>query len=94
MLNEYAEFPVLIRADRVELEGTLGVPPEAQGVVLFAHGSGSSRFSPRNNFVAGVLRHRKLATLLIDLLTSREDQNYKARFDIDLLTQRLGSVAT
>jgi len=93
MLSEYAKFDTFIRADGIELEGTLGVPLEAQGIVLFAHGSGSSRFSPRNNFVAGVLRHHRLATLLIDLLTSREDQNYETRFDIELLTQRLAAVA-
>jgi alpha-beta hydrolase superfamily lysophospholipase len=94
MLSESAEFQVLVRTDRVELEGNLGVPLEAQGVVLFAHGSGSSRFSPRNNFVAGVLRHHRLATLLIDLLTSAEDRNYETRFDIDLLTRRLGAVTS
>jgi alpha-beta hydrolase superfamily lysophospholipase len=94
MLGEYAEFDVSVRTDGVELEGTLGVPLGARGIVLFAHGSGSSRFSPRNSFVAGVLRHHQLATLLIDLLTSAEDQNYETRFDIDLLTRRLRAVTT
>jgi putative phosphoribosyl transferase len=71
----------------------LGVPHDVQGTVLFAHGSGSSRFSLRNNFVANVLRQNHLATLLIDLLTPGEDEIYKTRFDIDLLTERLGRVA-
>jgi alpha-beta hydrolase superfamily lysophospholipase len=69
--------------------GSLGIPPGAQGLVLFAHGSGSSRFSPRNAFVAEALRRNGMATLLFDLLTEREDRNYSTRFDIDLLTRRL-----
>jgi putative phosphoribosyl transferase len=93
MLNEYAKFETLVRANGIELEGTLEVPLQAQGIVLFAHGSGSSRFSPRNNFVAEVLRRHNLATLLIDLLTPTEDQHYETRFDIELLTQRLAAVA-
>jgi len=74
---------------RVELEGELILPPSAKGVVLFAHGSGSSRFSPRNTYVAEVLQQRGIATLLFDLLTRAEDQVYETRFDIALLTQRL-----
>jgi pimeloyl-ACP methyl ester carboxylesterase len=73
------------------MEGDLVVPPGAPGVVLFAHGSGSSRFSPRNNFVAAELRRAGLATLLIDLLTPEEDRDYARRFDIPLLTERLGA---
>lgn len=73
----------------ITLEGMLKVPPGAEGIVLFAHGSGSSRFSPRNNFVANVLHEGKLATLLIDLLSPEEDSVYQTRFDIDLLTKRL-----
>ena len=65
------------------------VPAKAQGIVLFAHGSGSSRHSPRNNFVAQVLQSAGMGTLLMDLLTPREDATYETRFDIDLLTQRL-----
>jgi dienelactone hydrolase len=57
--------------------------------VLFAHGSGSGRLSPRNNYVAGVLREHGVATLLFDLLTEAEDRIYENRFDIDLLTRRL-----
>jgi putative phosphoribosyl transferase len=69
------------------------VPPGATGVVLFAHGSGSSRHSPRNKFVAAQLREARLATLLIDLLTPKEDEVYRTRFDIALLTERLGEAA-
>jgi pimeloyl-ACP methyl ester carboxylesterase len=92
MSSKPDEFAVLVRTGNVELEGALVVPAEAHGLVVFAHGSGSSRFSPRNNFVAGVLRGHQIATLLIDLLTAREDRNYETRFDIDLLTRRLGAV--
>ena len=87
------EFLISVKAGSVALEGMLAVPQDAEGVVLFAHGSGSSRFSPRNNFVANVLREHKLATLLIDLLTPTEDLDYEKRFDIELLTQRLAAVA-
>lgn len=71
------------------LEGELVLPPGAQGIVVFAHGSGSSRFSPRNNYVAKFIQDRGLGTLLFDLLTRQEDQSYATRFEIGLLTQRL-----
>lgn len=80
---------VAIPLDEVRLEGELVVPDGASGLVAFAHGSGSSRKSPRNNFVAEVLRERGLGTLLFDLLTEEEDREYENRFDIDLLTGRL-----
>jgi dienelactone hydrolase len=80
---------VHIPAGPVELDGELILPPSAKGVVLFAHGSGSSRFSPRNTYVAEVLQKRGIGTLLFDLLTREEDQTYETRFDITLLTQRL-----
>lgn len=80
---------VHIPADAVWLDGELIIPPSACGVVLFAHGSGSSRFSPRNNYVAEVLQRRGMATLLFDLLTGAEDRDYQTRFDIALLTRRL-----
>ena len=80
---------VHIPADAVELDGELVLPPSTTGVVLFAHGSGSSRFSPRNTFVAEVLQQHGIGTLLFDLLTRAEDQDYATRFDIDLLTRRL-----
>ena len=80
---------VQIPADHISLEGMLELPENPQGIVLFAHGSGSSRLSPRNNFVARILREAGHGTLLIDLLTPDEDVNYENRFDISLLTRRL-----
>lgn len=80
---------VKIPAGSVELSGELVLPPSATSVVLFAHGSGSSRFSPRNTFVAEVLQQQDIGTLLFDLLTRAEDQDNTMRFDIDLLTRRL-----
>jgi len=84
---------VQVSTDSVILEGNLGIPEGAEGIVLFAHGSGSSRFSPRNQFVARVLREGGLATLLIDLLTSEEEKidrrTRHLRFDINLLAGRL-----
>jgi len=81
--------PVHIPCAAHLLEGELVVPRTARGIVLFAHGSGSSRFSPRNRVVAEYLQDAGLATLLFDLLTETEDQLYPNRFDIPLLTQRL-----
>ena len=75
------------------ITGALQVPAHPLGIVLCAHGSGSSRFSPRNNYVAAKLHQYGVATLLIDLLTEEEDQIYETRFDIDLLARRLYSVA-
>jgi pimeloyl-ACP methyl ester carboxylesterase len=75
------------------IEGALTIPDNAKGLVLFAHGSGSSRHSPRNNFVARVLHEKRLGTLLMDLLTPDEDRNYETRFDIKLLTNRLISAS-
>ena len=80
---------VTVPVDDVRLDGELAVPDGASGLVVFAHGSGSSRLSPRNNFVAEVLRARGLGTLLFDLLTEAEDRRRETRFDIDLLTERL-----
>ncbi len=71
------------------LKGQLNVPPAAMGLILFSHGSGSSRHSPRNTYVASVLEENGLATFLFDLLTETEDRRYENRFDIDLLTERL-----
>ena len=86
------ELVVRIPADSVELEGALVIPEGAKAITLFAHGSGSSRHSPRNNYVAGLLRRRGLATLLTDLLTADEDRFDLARFDIERLTRRLTAV--
>lgn len=87
------ERDVLVTAGPVTVGGTLGVPEGAKGIVLFAHGSGSSRFSPRNRYVARVLREAGLATLLIDLLTPEEEEvdlrTAHLRFDIPLLAERL-----
>jgi len=83
---------VSIPVGRLFLPGYLAVPAGAQGIVVFAHGSGSSRRSPRNQYVAGVLRERGLATLLMDLLTPEEaggPGGEAARFDVDMLAQRL-----
>jgi len=71
------------------LEGDLAVPDKAQTIVIFAHGSGSSRLSPRNQFVAKFLQDQGFATLLFDLLTVKEDEDYANRFDIPLLAERL-----
>jgi putative phosphoribosyl transferase len=88
-----AERTVLVTAGPVALDGSLGVPAGARGVVLFAHGSGSSRHSSRNRYVAEVLRQAHLATLLIDLLTAEEEtvdlRTRELRFDIELLAERL-----
>ena len=84
---------VQISADTGFLEGMLELPPNARGVVLFAHGSGSSRLSPRNNFVAEKLREGGVGTLLVDLLMMDEEAVYETRFDIPLLTRRLATVA-
>jgi len=80
---------IRIPADGLQLEGALVLPSGATGVVAFAHGSGSSRFSPRNTFVAGELHKAGVGTLLFDLLTREEDRDYQRRFDIALLTTRL-----
>jgi len=82
-----------IPAGSATIEGMLELPERAVGLVLFAHGSGSSRHSPRNNAVAGVLRAAGVGTLLMDLLTPEEDLDYSRRFDIGLLTQRLLAAA-
>ncbi|WP_412539482.1 dienelactone hydrolase family protein [Longispora sp. K20-0274] len=80
---------ILIGAAGVTLDGELTVPVPAAGVVVFAHGSGSSRHSPRNRYVAGRLAGAGFATLLVDLLTRAEDASPEARFDIPLLAGRL-----
>lgn len=80
---------VRIQLDDVTLPGTLSLPMDAGGLVIFAHGSGSSRLSPRNTFVARVLQNAGIGTLLFDLLTAEEDRRYENRFNIDLITGRL-----
>jgi pimeloyl-ACP methyl ester carboxylesterase len=89
------ERAVRIRAGVATLEGDLWIPADPVALVIFAHGSGSSRFSPRNRHVARLLNKRRLATLLVDLLTAEEEQRdartRELSFDIDLLADRLVS---
>jgi putative phosphoribosyl transferase len=80
---------VTVGSGSVQLEGSLELPAAARGVVAFAHGSGSGRYSPRNRYVAGELNKAGLGTLLLDLLTTDEDRDVERRFDIALLTARL-----
>ena len=90
------ERPVRITAGSVTLEGDLSVPEGAYAAVVFAHGSGSSRHSPRNRYVAHLLNEAKLVTVLVDLMTYEEDaidrQTAHLRFDISLLAERLVGV--
>lgn len=78
-----------IRLSSVSLKGDLIVPENAIGIVVFSHGSGSSRFSPRNKMVAELMQEQNIGTLLFDLLTEEEDRIYENRFNIDLLASRL-----
>ncbi|MGV8906394.1 MAG: dienelactone hydrolase family protein [Acetobacterium sp.] len=87
--NGKVERIVAIPDRQVKMIGSLEIPEGATGLVVFAHGSGSSRHSPRNNYVAKVLRSYGLGTLLLDLLTVAEDSDYEVRFDINLLAQRM-----
>lgn len=87
------QIEVTVQAGNVPLEGTLALPEQTSGIVVFAHGSGSSRFSSRNRFVANFLNQGGLGTLLFDLLTAEEQRvdewTHELRFDIDLLAKRL-----
>ncbi|MBL7745604.1 MAG: dienelactone hydrolase family protein [Chitinophagaceae bacterium] len=83
--NKEVNIPV----GKVKVEGELIIPQKANGIVVFSHGSGSSRLSPRNQMVARYLHEHHFGTLLFDLLTPEEDRHYHNRFDIDLLTKRL-----
>ena len=87
---------VVVHAGKVQLQGNLVIPDSATGIVVFVHGSGSSRFSPRNQHIANVLNEGGLATLLFDLLTADEHeidvQTRELRFDIDLLSERMTAV--
>lgn len=87
-LNSELEIPI----GRISLKGHFSLPEQASGIVLFSHGSGSSRKSPRNNYVAEILQDHHLGTLLFDLLTEEEDRVYENRFNIGLLTRRLIAV--
>lgn len=83
------EHGIRIKEGRITLDGILRLPADPCGVVVFAHGSGSGRLSPRNNFVANHLQQAGLATLLLDLLTEEEADDRRKVFDIDLLADRL-----
>src|SRR5262245_32948855 len=93
LTGRQAEDSVVVVCGGVELEGNLTVPDNAEGIVLFAHGSGSSRSSPRNQFVAEVLNKGGLATLLFDLMSPGEEtidaETAHLRFNIDFLAERL-----
>jgi len=80
---------VAMSSVQIELDGTVGVPPRAESIVLFAHGSGSSRLSPRNAYVARAMREAGIATLLFDLLTQDEAANRANVFDVKFLARRL-----
>lgn len=90
---EGEECSVRVQLGSIQIEGDLRIPEGARGIVLFAHGSGSGRHSPRNRFVAQRLHEAGLATLLIDLLTAEEelldDQTARLRFDIPMLAERV-----
>jgi putative phosphoribosyl transferase len=93
VIDEAIDEEIEIAIGGVRLAGHLTVPADACGLVIFAHGSGSSRLSPRNRFVASVLEEAGFATLLFDLLTRTEEHDRANVFDIDLLARRLGAVA-
>ena len=86
---QIVDQPITVKREGLALDGLLGIPPTAVGLVVFAHGSGSGRFSPRNNFVARHLQQGMVATLLIDLLTPDEADDRRKVFDIDLLADRV-----
>jgi putative phosphoribosyl transferase len=87
------EKNVRITSGKATINGNLEIPPGAKSIIVFAHGSGSSRFSPRNNYIAELMNRTDLATLLIDLLTTEEESideyTRQYRFDVDMLADRL-----
>jgi len=95
-MNDLTDRSVKIRIDGVALDADLRIPPHARGVIIFAHGGGSGRQDPRNRLVATELEHAGFATLIADLLTreeqERDTRSGAFRFDIDLMSSRLGSV--
>jgi putative phosphoribosyl transferase len=86
------ESEIKIPANGVELVGNLNIPARCNALVVFSHGSGSSRFSTRNRHVASILNDSNMATLLTDLLSEKEDSVYENRFNIGLITDRLSAV--
>jgi putative phosphoribosyl transferase len=89
IMDTHEKTTINIPVDEVNLKGDLVLPENAHALVIFAHGSGSSRLSPRNQLVASYLNSIGLGTLLFDLLTFEEDKNYSTRFNIKLLAHRL-----
>ena len=92
MLEVGNDQEVDIKVKDADLKGSLYIPQDTKGLVIFSHGAGSNRLSPRNRYVSEELNKNGFATLLFDLLTEDEDQFYANRFDIELLTQRLTAV--
>lgn len=88
MDNQFKKV-IAIPIGKIELKGELIIPSNSKALVIFSHGSGSSRFSQRNNFVAKELQKQNIGTFLFDLLTKEEDELYANRFNIELLTERL-----
>ena len=86
-LQEHNEISIPV--GKIMLRANLTIPDRAKGIIIFSHGSGSSRLSPRNRQVARFLQEKSFGTLLLDLLTTEEDRQYHNRFDIELLTSRL-----
>ena len=92
MINYQFKREVRITIDHLNIVGDLSIPYNPKGIVVFAHGSGSSRHSSRNKYVAGILEQAGFSTLLFDLLTAAEESDYARHFDIRLLTDRLVAV--
>lgn len=88
-MNTESIFQITVTGDGIALDGILGLPKQPQGIIAFAHGSGSGRLSPRNQFVARVLEAGGFATLLLDLLSPEEADDRRKVFNIDLLADRL-----
>ncbi len=88
-MNTRIHDEVNIQVGKIHLGGELCIPADAKAIIVFSHGSGSSRFSRRNRYVASYLNERNFGTLLLDLLTPEEDIHYPNRFNIELLSKRL-----
>ncbi len=91
-MDDIKKFPLQLPVNGGFLSGEIVLPNDAKALIIFSHGSGSSRFSQRNNFVSQLLNDRGIGTLLFDLLTEEEDKLYSNRFNIDLLSDRLIAV--
>lgn len=92
-MNSYETYQEIeINIDSIKLKGNLRIAKNSKGLIIFSHGSGSSRLSTRNNYIANLLRERAYSSLLFDLLTPDEDVIYENRFNIEILTKRLVNV--